>query len=537
MSSMHANALNLLTGACLLVACGKDDQPAPARAIEVLASEYAFDPRLIVAAPAERLEVTLRNVGQTVHGLEFEWPGGEHSGLAGTVAPGQSASMTLTTPDEPGDYVFYCPVGDHRERGMVGTLTVLEQPEVALTELLAGLTAPVTLGFPDDGSGRMFVVDQIGVIQIVRDGTPLQQPFLDVRDRMYPDLDESYDERGLLGFAFHPQFASNGRFFVYYSAPLRPGAPEDHDHTSHISEFRLDPDHPDRADPDSERLVMAVDQPQRVHNGGTLAFGPDGFLYISLGDGGAAYDIGIGHPPLGNGQDITTLLGSILRIAIDGPEPYGVPADNPFVGKDGADEIFAYGLRNAYRMAFDRGGDHALYAGDVGQNRWEEVSIIHRGGNYGWNRREGAHCFDPERPKEQPTTCAATGPRGEPLIPPVIEFANSANGGPGQAVIGGHVYRGADLPALIGRYIFGSWSFSYNDPSGAIFYAVPRPGSESLWPMQKIRISTGEDGELGHYLLGFAEDLDGELYVLTNDRRGPGGDTGKVFKMVNPPNP
>lgn len=418
--------------------------------------------------------------------------------------------------------------------GACGKDEQLEQPEVALTEVLAGLTAPLTIGFPDDGSGRMFVVDQIGVIHVVRDGARLQLPFLDLRDRMFEALDESYDERGLLGLALHPQFASNGRFFVYYSAPLRPGAPKAYDHTSHLSEFRVRADDPDRADAGSERLVLAVDQPQRTHNGGTLAFGPDGFLHVSLGDGGGAFDVDVGHPPLGNGQDITTLLGSILRIDIDGPEPYGIPADNPFVGEQGADEIFAYGLRNPYRFSFDRGGDQAMYAGDVGQNRWEEVSVIRRGGNYGWNLREGDHCFDARNPAVQPTTCASKGPRGEPLVPPVIEFANTANGGPGQAVIGGHVYRGAALPELGGSYVFGSWSTTYNDPSGKLFLAVPRPGSDGLWPMQKIRISTREDGELGHYLLGFAEGLDGELFVLTSDRRGPGGDTGRIYKLARP---
>jgi len=232
-----------------------------------------------------------------------------------------------------------------------------------------GLTAPVGLVSPDDGTGRLFVVDQIGVIRIIdENGTLSDKPFLDLRENIV-EMQEDLDERGLLGLAFHPDFEENGRFFVYYSGPLAEGAPEGWNHTSYISEFNVSGDDPNIADPDSERVVLEVDQPQFNNNGGTITFGPDGYLYISLGDGGGEGDTGIGHPPDGNGQNTTTLLGSILRIDTDGEEPYGIPDDNPFA-RDGTDngaagdareEIYAYGLRNPWRMAFDSEGENHLF--------------------------------------------------------------------------------------------------------------------------------------------------------------------------------
>jgi glucose/arabinose dehydrogenase len=161
-----------------------------------------------------------------------------------------------------------------------------------------------------------------------------------------------------------------------------------------------------QADPASERIVLEVDQPQSNHNAGQIAFGPDGYLYIPLGDGGAANDVAVGHSPQGNGQDTSNILGSILRIDVDNGDPYGIPADNPFVGDDNIpDEIFAYGFRNPYRIAFDRGGDQSLFVSDAGQDQWEEVDIVTIGGNYGWNIKEGTHCFDPNNPGISPAEC------------------------------------------------------------------------------------------------------------------------------------
>lgn len=407
---------------------------------------------------------------------------------------------------------------------------------VGLDLVATGLTSPVQLLEPSDDSGRLLVVDQIGLVRIVTgDGVLLEEPFLDLRDRIV-SLMPGFDERGLLGLAFHPDYAANGRLFVYYSAPLRPGGPPGWDHTSHISEFQVSAD-PNRADPGSERIILQIDQPQFNHNAGKVLFGPDdGYLYISVGDGGGANDVGLGHTPvIGNGQDLTNLLGTILRIDVDGAAPYEIPADNPFIGTIGRDEIFAYGLRNPYRMSFDRGGDRELYIADVGQELWEEVNLGAIGANYGWNIKEGTHCFDPDDPHHSPEECRDTGYLLEdPLIDPVIEYPNHHQpGGIGSAVIGGHVYRGAALPQFRGRYIFGDWSaHHFDEAEGLLLIAQPR--KQGLWKVAELRIQNRPGGQLGHYVLGFGEDAAGELYVFTTDNVGPTGATGNVYRIVRP---
>lgn len=415
-------------------------------------------------------------------------------------------------------------------------LVDIDGDEVLDVELVAeGLAAPVILREAPDGTGRLFVVDQAGLIRVIdADGELLSEPFLDLRSRLVTFRD-GFDERGLLGLAFHPEYATNGRFFVYYSAPLRAGAPSDFDHTSHVSEFTVSAD-PNVADPGSERIILQVDQPQFNHDAGTVAFGPDGFLYISLGDGGGADDVGIGHVEDwyadnagGNGQDVTSnLLGSILRIDVDGAEPYTIPADNPFVGEEGLDEIWAYGFRNPYRFSFDPlTGD--MLVGDAGQNLWEEVSVVVGGGNYGWNVKEGTHCFDTENPDISPADCPDTGEFGEPLIDPVIEYANVGNGGIGVVVVGGFVYRGDDVPTLEGRYVFGDYSRAFDAPQGVVMVATPT--GDGLWPFDELLF--GEDQTaLGEFVLGFGQDLDGEVYVLTNEIGIPSGSTGKVYRLV-----
>jgi glucose/arabinose dehydrogenase len=345
-----------------------------------------------------------------------------------------------------------------------------EPPAVGLRLIADGLTSPVALVDAPDGTDRLFLVDQIGLIRIIMsDGSLATTPFLDLRSRLVA-LMPDFDERGLLGLAFHPNYASNGRFFVYYSAPLRPGAPAGFDVTSTIAEFRVSAD-PNRADPASERILLQIDKPQFNHNGGTVAFGPaDGYLYISIGDGGGADDVGLGHVEDwyatnagGNGQDVVqNLLGSILRIDVNGAVPYAIPADNPFVGRAGLDEIWAYGLRNPYRFSFDMGGSHSMLAGDAGQELWEEVSLVTAGGNYGWNVKEGTHCFSTASPSEALAECPSQDPDGVPLIDPILEYPHPENApadGPediaGVSVIGGIVYRGSALPGLVGRYVFG----------------------------------------------------------------------------------
>jgi len=426
-----------------------------------------------------------------------------------------------------------------------------DDPSVGLRLVADGLTSPVALVAPRDESGRRFIVDQVGVIRVLTaDGNLLSEPFLDLRSRIVPLMPE-FDERGVLGLAFHPGYAGNGRFFVYYSAPLRAGAPAGYDHTARVSEFRVSAANANRADPASERIVLQEDKPQFNHNGGTLLFGPsDGYLYISFGDGGGADDVGLGHVEDwyltnagGNGQDIqNNLLGNILRIDVDHGDPYAIPADNPFAGMpgcaDGCDEIWAYGFRNPYRMSFDPGGSRDLFVGDAGQELWEEVSIAVKGGNFGWNVKEGTHCFSTENPNESPAECPDTvgspHPRaGDPLIDPVIEYANHHQpGGLGATVIGGHVYRGSALPQFFGRYVFGDWSREFEEPDGSLFVAKAR--KKGLWHMQQLRIATSPTGRLGHYLLGFGQDPAGEMYALTTDQTGPTGTTGEVFKLVRP---
>jgi glucose/arabinose dehydrogenase len=408
---------------------------------------------------------------------------------------------------------------------------------VGVTLVADGLTSPVKLVEAPDASGRLFIVDQVGLIRVVTaTGELLDEPFLDLRDRMVT-LMPGFDERGLLGLAFHPDFADNGRLFVYYSAPLRDGAPAGWDHTSHISEFGVSEEDPNHVDPTTERVVLQVDQPQFIQNAVTVVFGPDDvFLYISLGDGGGANDVGVGHTPdIGNSQDLTNLLGTVLRIDVDGAEPYEIPADNPFIDTIGRDEIFAYGLRNPYRMSFDLGGDRDLFIADVGQELWEEVNIGISGANYGWNIKEGTHCFDPEEPHHSPEECRDTGYLlDDPLIDPVIEYKNHHQpDGLGSAVIGGHVYRGGALPQLRGRYVFGDWSaHHFDEAEGLLLVAQPR--KRDLWKVAELRIQNRPGGELGHYVLGFGEDARGELYVLTTDNVGPTGTTGKVYRIVPP---
>jgi glucose/arabinose dehydrogenase len=406
---------------------------------------------------------------------------------------------------------------------------------VRLEQVAEGLTSPVTLVAPPDGSGRLFVVDQIGLVRVVSAaGELLAEPFLDLRDRIVT-LMPDFDERGLLGLAFHPDYATNGRLFVYYSAPLREGGPAGWDHTSHVSEFRVSAD-PNRADPGSERVVLQIDEPQFNHNAGTVLFGPDGYLYISVGDGGGANDVDLGHTPvIGNGQDLTNLLGKILRIDVDGAEPYAIPDDNPFVGTIGRDEIFAYGLRNPYRMSFDRGGDRDLLIADAGQNLWEEVNLGTSGANYGWNIKEGTHCFDPNNPDVSPEECRDTGYLlDDPLVDPVIEYQNHHQpNGVGSAAVGGHVYRGAALPQFRGRYIFGDWSAHHFDEAEGVLL-IARPRRQGLWDVAELRILDRPEGRLGQYVLGFGEYGTGELYVLATDNVGPAGTTGKVYRIVPP---
>lgn len=269
-------------------------------------------------------------------------------------------------------------------------------PEIGLETLASGLTAPVDIADPDDGSGRLLIAEQPGTIRILGPGNELaEQPWLDLRDRMVA-LIEGFDERGLLGLALHPDFATNGRFYVTYTATLRPDAPPGWNYTRRVSEFVADPENPDRVDPDTERVLLALDWPSRKHNGGGLAFGPDGYLHIGLGDGGGVHGIGEDvaydafevpdrlHHWDDLAQDTTSLFGSILRIDVDRGHPgYAIPNTNPLRADEGRAEIFAWGFRNPYRIAFDPAGYGGAFVNAVAETLWEALYLVDRPGNYG----------------------------------------------------------------------------------------------------------------------------------------------------------
>jgi glucose/arabinose dehydrogenase len=345
-------------------------------------------------------------------------------------------------------------------------------PALALSAFVSGLMAPVGMEVPSDGTGRLFVLEQAGRIRIIQDGSLVVAPFLDLTSKV-----ESGGETGLLGLAFHPSFSSNGRFFVYYTQRVSTQL------QSVFSEYVVSGSNPNQADAASERILLVVDQPFDNHNGGQLAFGPDGFLYIGLGDGGSGGD------PLLNGQSLQTLLGKILRIDVDGAfapgKQYAIPQDNPFSLPDGLPEIWAYGLRNPWRFSFDR-MTGTLFAGDVGQDSFEEVDLLTKGGNFGWNKMEGSHCYPPGR------SCSSAG-----LIPPIMEYAHDASGG--QSIIGGFVYRGTEIPGLVGHYLFGDLL------SGNIW--AGDQDSSGNWSHTPV---------LTHNLTvsSFGQDAAGELYVL-----------------------
>ena len=426
----------------------------------------------------------------------------------------------------------------------IATASAMAKLKNADLQMIAdGFVSPIGVVAIPDNTGRLVVIDQIGRLWVLdAEGNKLPTPFIDLTSRMQP-LSPGFDERGLLGVAFHPDYATNGRLFIYYNAPPRAGGPTPTttwNNLARFSEFRISAN-PNVVNMGSERVFLEINDPQGNHNGGTLIFGEDGYLYISIGDGGGANDTPVGHVEDwyaanagGNGQDVEqNLWGSILRLDMDGAMPYGIPPDNPFVGRAGLDEIYAYGFRNPYRMSFDMGGSNRLFVGDAGQVLWEEVSVVDKGGNYGWNVKEGTHCFNAAAPSTVMSDCPAIDNFGNRLIDPVIEMMNAANPAPGSVksltVIGGHVYRGKELHGLKGDYVFGSFSRSFAGPQGEIF--VAKPAGPGLWPFEKLSLKSFPD-HLGAFVKGFGQDLNGEIYVATSTVLGPSGTTGKVYKIV-----
>jgi glucose/arabinose dehydrogenase len=340
---------------------------------------------------------------------------------------------------------------------------------IGLAAVVSDLQSPLFAGHAGDGSGRLFVLEQAGRIRVIRDGRLAPAPYLDISDRV-----RAGGEQGLLGLAFAPTFATDGRLFVNYT---------DGNGDTVVSEFLAPDPAADRADPGSERVLLLIDQPFANHNGGALAIGPDGLLWIATGDGGSGGD------PRGNGQRLDTLLGKLLRIdpRPAGGAPYGIPADNPFAGSaDARGEIWAYGLRNPWRFSFDRAtGD--LWIGDVGQSSLEEVNHWPAGSpagpNFGWNTMEAGACFEPAE------GCVTDG-----LVLPVAEYGHDR----GCSITGGYVYRGTAVPGLAGTYLYADYC------SGTIWGL----DASAAQPTPRVLLEAGAN------IVSFGEDEAGELYVV-----------------------
>lgn len=392
-----------------------------------------------------------------------------------------------------------------------------------------GLQAPLMLVQPD-GDDRRFIVEQPGRIRILADDNfLLDEPFLNIEHRIVP-LMQMFDERGLLGVAFHPDYEENGRFFVYYSGYIPGGSDLGahlwYSHTNYVAEYRVDPDNPNRADHNSERIIMSFDWPQFNHNGGWLGFGDDGYLYIATGDGGYANDWGIGHHvEMGNGQYLGTHLGKILRIDVDVEDGYyAVPDDNPFVDDANAEpEIWAYGFRNPWRCAFDPAGEHeGLFCADVGQNAYEAVQLINAGENHGWRVLEGSHCFDYVNPNDHPEDCDMAG-----MELPIMEYQNCNvfTDCEGISITGGYVARNGD--GLDGKYIFGDWSARFDVMDGRIF--VGTRNGDDAWEMERATVAGMETLP---YILAFGQDAGGHVYALTSESLGPVGQLDNVYRIT-----
>ncbi|GEM_PF-179428 len=441
-----------------------------------------------------------------------------------------SHTLTAVATDNGGDSTTAPPVE------ITVTSTIIDNPipdrvpkgdiMLAMKTIADGMASPLGMAVPDDGSGRMFVYDQDGRVWIVTASGRLSAPLLNVHDRLVTL--GAYDERGLLGFSVHPNFPAHPLVYTYTSEPLsgtadfQNGEGSANNHHGVIAEWRINGGNPDSVDVSTRREIMRIDQPQSNHNGGAMHFGPDGNLYIVLGDGGQANDVGLGHVPGGNGQEPDNIWGSMIRINVDGRTSangqYGVPAENPFVGVAGVDEIFAYGFRNPFSFSFDSqtGG---IYLGDVGQGKVEEVDVVTGGGNYGWNIREGGFWFD----GVGNVVTAPVRPVPPGLIDPIAMYDHDD----GLAIIGGFVYRGSTISTLAGRYVFGDWG-SFSAPNGRLFYL------DEANAVKEFKLGI-EDRPLGLWLKGWGQDANGELYVFCSKALGPSGATGRMLKLVPAP--
>ena len=402
------------------------------------------------------------------------------SGLLLVLAPASSAEARVQEGDEP------------TAKPASKTAPI---PKISFQRAWPGVKTrrPVQIVSRPDRDDVLYIVEQLGRIRTV-DGSDLtsdaSELALDIRDR----VNARSNEEGLLSVAFHPDFAENNQVYCYYTA-IKP-------RRAVLSRFAMD-EAREKILPESEEVILEVDQPYWNHNGGTVLFGPDGMLYLAIGDGGAAND------PHGYGQDLTTLLSKVIRIDVGGSGkiPYTIPSDNPFVDVANArPEIWAYGLRNIWRMSFDRkNGD--LWAGDVGQNKWEEIDLVVKGGNYGWNKREGAHPFGRQRRGANPDADV-----DQDMIDPVAEYSHRE----GLSVTGGNVYRGSEYPQLEGVYLYADYAF------GTV-WGLRRDGDEFIGPVEVLR-------KPGSLIASFGEANDGTIYAVTFEQseQGPGA----IWKIV-----
>lgn len=350
-------------------------------------------------------------------------------------------------------------------------VTLPDPKQYQWSEVISGLQSPIGIANAGDGSGRLFIIEQVGVIRFAENGKLSAQPFLDITDR----VGANSSERGLLGLAFHPNYKENGTFYVNYTKP---------DGNSVVARFHANGN---TADPASEKKLLNITQPFANHNGGSVVFGPDGYLYLGFGDGGSGGD------PYGNGQSKNTLLGKILRIDVDHGDPYAIPQDNPFASGGGQAEIWAYGLRNPWRFSFDSlTGD--LYIADVGQSTWEEVDFLPAGSpggaNFGWNVMEGLHSF--------------SGSDSEAFVAPVAEYSHAEGG---CSVTGGYVYRGAALSAWTGIYFYADYC------------------SGKIWGMHRVDDAWQSDllFQTDASITSFGVDESGEIYFA--------GSGGSIYRL------
>ena len=361
------------------------------------------------------------------------------------------------------------------------SVTPPSQVSITTQLVVSGLNAPLDLEQPNDGTGRLFVVEQGGTIRIIQNGSLLPQVFLNISSKVIVQ-----NEMGLLGMTFHPNFQTNRKFYVNY---VRNAGGQ---FQSVIAEYLASAANANQSDPATERILLTVDQAGNFdnHKAGQLAFGPDGLLYFGLGDGGSGGD------PFGHGQSTATLLGKMMRIDVNSTSPglqYGIPPDNPFAAGGGLREIYAIGFRNPWRFSFDRTTGR-LFVADVGQDKFEEIDIVQKGGNYGWNTMEGVHCFNP------PSGCNMSG-----LTLPIVEISHPE----AVAVIGGFVYHGTAVAGMQGMYIFG-------DLSGKIWSLTENPANTFT---RALLASPGFN------ISSFGQDAAGELYVV--DIEG-----GRLLKIV-----